>query len=365
MNVVPLHGPAAPGACDARREVWAPGGYQCWTFEAEDQSGGWQLSASFCEGFPLHPRYLRRVAAYLRAPTRLPPPAPADFACVAFTLYGHGRTVAQFICQSRREDCRLVADHLDVRIGASHFCRQADGSLHLRLRGTPWGITLLGPRPIDSQQVTAHLVFRAAFAHSCIEQVLAERGAGGESAGFEHRWMASDAFCQVQGTIHLYGHGGITESQAIPFTGCGSLERAFGTAPLHGAFRRYLRGRVMLDGRALFVHVMKPADVAAAETARLIAADASGIEVVPVVQDMHDWRGRGFFQVRYPSRIDLGPALRLSSPTVLASTPLSARVRYRAAAAGSTGTATCDVLSPHRAAHPVVGRLIELAIGEH
>lgn len=361
MKVVPLYGPPAPAACDARRPLLAPGGYQCWSFEAQDEEGGWQVSAVFCEGFPLHPQYLRRYRAYLRRPTRVAPPQSTEYPCVAFTLYGRGGTVAQFLCRLRPDDCRAAADRLDVRMGANHFSRQGDGSIHLALRGIPWGLTPLGPRPIEAQQVTANLVFRPTFAHDCVDHALAVRPPGGESPGFEHFWMPSDALCNVQGTIRFYGHGGMIESQAIPFRGRGSHERALGTAPLAGAFRRYLRGRVLLGDRALFVHLYKPPEPGSADCAQLAIADAQGVRWIDT-RAAYNWRGHSRFQVRYPSYIDLGPHLRLTDPVVLSATPLSARVLYNALGVNDSGTASCDILYPHRASRSVVGRLLERAI---
>jgi hypothetical protein len=365
MSVVPLYGRPTPAACDARRGLSAPGGYQGWTFEAEDRSGTWQLSASFFEGFPLHPQYLRKYEAYRRAPTRLAPPMPREFPCVVVSLYGNGATVAQFLCAPRPEDCRFASDRLDVRIGASHFCRQGDGSIHLGLRGTPWGMTLLGPRPIEAQQVTANLVFRPEFAHSCLEQTLAERKPGGESPGYEHRWMLADAYCHVQGTIRFYGRGGMIDSQAVPFTGRGSHEHTFGTAPLAGAIRRYVRARLMLKGRTTFVHLIKPADIGVPERVQLVAADSSRFEVVQASGEAHDWRCRTGYQIRYPSKIDMGPRLRLSHPRLVASTPISARVEYRAFSLGVDGFATCDVIFPHRASRPGLRHVLGSAIQDH
>ena len=365
MNVVPLYGPVVLAACDAKRPLTAPGGYQCWSFEAQDHTGAWHLSASFCEGFPLHPQYLRRYRAYLRRPTKVPPPQPNEYPCVIFTLYHLGRTAAQCLARFHREDSRAAIDRLDVRMGASHFSRHGDGSIHLALRGIPWGLTLLGPRPVDAQQVTANLVFRPTFAHGCLDHALASRETGGELAGFEHHWMPADALCHVQGTIRFYGHGGIIESQAIPFTGLGSHERSWGTGPLAGAFRRYLRGRLLLENRSIFLHLFKPAAPGAADCVQVAAVGPGGVEWTDASAATHNWRNRTLFQVRYPSRIECGQGLTLTHPTLVAVTPLSARIHYRATSLKDSGTATCDVIYPHRAVRPVVGHLFSRAIHDH
>jgi hypothetical protein len=250
-------------------------------------------------------------------------------------------------------------------MGANHFSRQGDGSIHLGLRGIPWGLTFLGPRPVEAQQVTANLVFRPIFAHGCIDHMVAERQPGGESSGFEHRWMIADALCHVQGTLRFYGHGGIIESQAIPFTGRGSHERAFGTAPLATAFRRYLRARVLLEGRSMFVHLFKPAGAGEPDRICLADADPSGVEWIDPPTADHNWRCRTTFQLRHPSHIDFGPRLRLTNPTVMATTPLSSRISYRAFSLNDSGTASCDIIYPHRAMRPVVGRALERAIHDH
>src|SRR6476620_7097979 len=97
MPVLPLFQP--PAHPDAWHRVTAPGGGEWWHFDAEDASGRFQFVATWFEGFPLHPDYLRRYHRYRRAPTRHPPPLPGEFPCVYFALYEQGRVLAQFLAQ--------------------------------------------------------------------------------------------------------------------------------------------------------------------------------------------------------------------------------------------------------------------------
>ena len=68
MPVLPLF--QTPAHPDAWHRVTAPGGYEWWYFDGEDHSGRFQFVATWFQGFPLHPDYLRRYHRYRRAPTR-------------------------------------------------------------------------------------------------------------------------------------------------------------------------------------------------------------------------------------------------------------------------------------------------------
>src|SRR5690348_4702187 len=127
MTIVPLV--AAPAAdADAWHRVAAPGGYECWHFDAEDHTGDVRLVADFWQGFAFHPQYLRRYRRYVRRPTRVAPPLPAEYPCARFVLYQHGRVVSQFVCSYRHTDFRASDQRPDVRMGPNHFKRHDDGT---------------------------------------------------------------------------------------------------------------------------------------------------------------------------------------------------------------------------------------------
>src|SRR5579884_2618696 len=90
MTILPLVA-APPADPDAWHRVAAPGGYECWHFDAEDATGEVRLVACFWEGYPFHPQYVRRFENYLRHPTRNPPPQPREYPCVQFAIYERGR----------------------------------------------------------------------------------------------------------------------------------------------------------------------------------------------------------------------------------------------------------------------------------
>lgn len=361
MTILPLV--AQPVADpDAWHRVAAPGGYECWHFDAEDASGDVRLVACFWEGYAFHPQYVRRYRNYLRHPTRNLPPQPREYPCAQFALYERGRVTSQFLCRYRPADFKADDKRPSVRMGPNHFTRLDDGTMRLGLRGIPWGITFLGPRPVESRQLTADLTFRPSLPHAPLRQSVASRQPQSEQSGFEHDWLIADPLCQVQGTIRLFGRGGIAQSRAIPFRGTGYHDHLYGTGPMLPGFRRWMRGRVLFDDRAYAFHVAQPIDEKQPPQARLVGADGTGprpLEVNPVTVD---WTRHTNWRLRYPARVVFDQTLTLQDPEVIEETPFRARIVYQATCADHRGTAMCELTSPHRLGWPVLGRLGALPV---
>src|SRR5207248_6338708 len=72
MPTLPLYDPAPTNPDDPHR-VAAPGGYECWRFDAEDSAANFRVVAKLWDGYAFDPAYLRRYALYRRFPTRVDP----------------------------------------------------------------------------------------------------------------------------------------------------------------------------------------------------------------------------------------------------------------------------------------------------
>ncbi len=144
MRTLPLYNPA-PADSDGWHAVRAPGGYEWWYFDAEDPTGRIQIVAIFLEGFIFHPGYLRAHARFVRRPTRHRPPVAGDFPCGYFVVYEDGKILSQFMTQVPPEAFSASPDRPDVTLGANRLTRDTDGTLRLRLAGTPWRVTFQGP----------------------------------------------------------------------------------------------------------------------------------------------------------------------------------------------------------------------------
>src|SRR5687767_5497676 len=101
MPAIPLY--TDPSYPDASHAVRAPGGYEWWTFDAEDAAGDTQLFVTLVEGHETDPGYLRAYARFRRRPTRVPPPVPRGYAFACFALYRGGRLAHRSITHRSEE----------------------------------------------------------------------------------------------------------------------------------------------------------------------------------------------------------------------------------------------------------------------
>ena len=74
MPTVPMY-IQHPQATDASHGVFAPGGYEWWHFDAEDEKGEVRIAIDFYDGYPFEGEYISRYERYLRRPTRREPRA--------------------------------------------------------------------------------------------------------------------------------------------------------------------------------------------------------------------------------------------------------------------------------------------------
>lgn len=257
MPILPLF--QTPAHPDAWHLVTAPGGYEWWHFEAddaEDAGGRFRIVATWFDGFPLHPDYLRRYRRYRRAPTRHRPPVPGEYPCVYFAVYEEGRALAQLLAQYPSDAFSASVERPQVRIGPNELMADADGTLRLRVEGAPCEFIWRGPRSLPDQQLTAEFEFRPA------QQTRADEpdSGVGQPTGTSHHRAIVKSWYDVKGTVRLdagrSGNNG-TPGRTIDFLGGGFHEHCFGTAPLDTGMRRSVRpGRLVRPVMAHFSGVV-------------------------------------------------------------------------------------------------------------
>jgi hypothetical protein len=146
-----------PANPDASHQVLAPGGFERWHFDVDDSAANRRVLIDFFEGFPFHPKYLRRYHQYIAHPTRLAPPLPQEFRSVSLTLFENDDVVTRMF--------RLGADY-----GASSMSIEADGAIRLQLRGAPWIAGQSGPVLLEQQTVNADFVFKSIAALASVTE---------------------------------------------------------------------------------------------------------------------------------------------------------------------------------------------------
>ena len=102
MPTLPLYDPSPPHP-DGWHRVTAPGGYETWHLDAEDEAGNVRIVVTFSQGSSFDGEYRRRYAEFLRKPTRRDPPLPDEFPSVSFVLWEMGRTIARFAYRYPRD----------------------------------------------------------------------------------------------------------------------------------------------------------------------------------------------------------------------------------------------------------------------
>lgn len=382
-RTLPLYDPA-PADADGWHAVRSPGGYEGWYFDAEDPAageGGVRLVAMFTEGFVFHPGYLRRYARYRSRPTRHAPPVPAEYPCACLAVYEGGRVLAQFTQQVRPEAFRAEAERLDVRAGENGVSRSPDGSLRLRLAGSPCRLTWRGPQRSGAGPLRADLTFTpiirppspvATSPGARHERRLFSR----EISGADHRWVIADPLCRVEGDIRLggasqgngSGSGNGTLPRVIRVAGLGYHDHNFGTAPIGAGLRRWMWGRMLWKDHMVTFHYACPTRQDLPDEVHLIEADAAGVRDLPAGRVEADWAGRTALGLLYPSALRFSSAdgsaagLSLNAPQVIDAAPFYLRLAYEGRFAERTGKALCEVAYPHRLTWPLLGRMIEMSI---
>ncbi|MFI5381920.1 MAG: hypothetical protein ACHRHE_21700 [Tepidisphaerales bacterium] len=369
INEVPLWENREPSAADAWHAVGSPGGYEWWYFDAEDAAGGIRVVAILLDGFVFHPGYLRAYYRYRRRPTRHRPPLAREYPCAYFVVYESGKLAHQFMTQYPAGSLLAAKDRPEVEIGPNRFWRE-NGALRLRLAGTPWVLTGMGPKLLSGQSLEGDFTFAPRSAEMPAERTFLSQAMTGE----QHRWVIANPLCDVQGSIRHSGSGvspldcearsrdGSATLNQIEFTGRGYHDHNYGTGPLGPGLARWIWGRVLLGDRVATFHYARPRDRRLGDEVHLIEADAAGIRDLPVARVTADWSQKTRLWLAYPAELRFDDILCLSNPRVIDSAPFYMRLVYEAAFKGQRGSALCEVAYPHRLLWPVLGRMIEMSI---
>ena len=295
MPTVPMFDPsAAPGAW---HNVIAPGGYECWAFDAEDAATDTQLSVLFMSGAQQYTPYLQHVSRYRQKPTRTPLPLPADYGGLAVTLYRGGQRVHRSFTPAK-----LIAGAEQITLGPNRLTLSPE-SHRLQVDTGGQQLDLTATRAADGPTRRVLKFMRLSLHHSTLVSPRAT----------------------FTGTIN-----------GQPFTGVGTHEYAFGTGPISYSISRLIRGRVITaDATAVFYLARHVAENLQQEAALLHVGPAGVIEA-----------DQATISQPYADQIRFGEHLALTSPRVIDATDYGQRIVFDADLRGSRGNAHCDVLYP-------------------
>lgn len=283
---------AAPGNWHA---VASPGGYDAWSLDAEDPATDTQVSAVVTTGAQQWMAYLKRYDAFRRSPTRRPPPVPGDYAGVLLSVYRAGKLLRRSFTPG---EVKLADAALDLSIGRARLSR-SDGAWKL----SAYGVELAFTPTLSAVPATPVLGFLRRT----------------------HEWSPVAPRCSVKGSIDGAG-----------FNGVGSVEHAFGAAPVAFGMARLIRGRVFFGDSAILFHIARHRSARRPHEATLLHVTTAG------VADLHEATIDG----PYAEVIRFGDRLTLTEPQIIDAQAHSVRVAYTADWQGTHGVAHCDVFYP-------------------
>lgn len=336
MPTLPMYDTSADP--DAWHRVTAPGGYEWWRLDAEDESAEVRVVVRLYDGHAFHPGYVRAYRRYLRRPTRRPPPVPRDYPCAELTIYRKGKVWGRFTDLYPAGTLTTSTERLCVAVGPNRLA--ADGEV-LRLSMSA-----------GSGGAGCELVFRPRGRCGPFEKVVFPRA----YSNAEHRWVIARPTCDVEGTVACGG-------ERLAFRGRGYQDHQYGTGPLAVGVGRWIQGRAILLGRALLFH-----------TAWTPRAEAGGTHVIDLAEACRELErprigvaggGRAKWGLSYPGEIRVADELKLVAPVLIDSSPFAVRAVYTACAAESdaeVGQAVCEIVYPGRLRWPVARKVVERGI---
>ncbi len=310
MPTIPLF--ETPPNANAWHRVRSPGGYEWWNFAAASDDGETEISATFHDGYPLHPRYLAAYRKYLKNPTQNPPPTPADFPYSSLTITRRGKkpktygAVAPFVSAD---------DAVRVSVGPDEFYVYNTGVVHV----------------IAGNKKRSAIEF--AFASPPIAPLSVSLQAN-------HQWIIPAARCDVTGTIW-------TKGKSSPFKGVGYRDHYFGAGPIENDIRNWFGGRLFIGQRVLAFHIVSLVDRQAQAAIRLVDLTPDAARELEVTAASMDIHRRVPWRAPYPSRVAISDMI-LRKPKLLASRPRWQRLSYEGTFGGQTGRAVCEMIHPRR-----------------
>ena len=354
MPTIPLYNTLPGVHVDGWHSVRAPGGYEWWYFDAEDEAAEVQVVAILFDGFVFHPGYLRAHQRYLRRPTRHAPPVASQYPCAYMAVYEKGELLAQFMTQYPAGSLSASAHEPQVTIGPNSFRRDSLGNLLVEMQGTPWLLTARGPKLLEGTTLSASLNFIPRYEHLPLHRTFLSRA----MTGADHHWVVANPLSVVEGDITLNSGA----QRSIRFRGRGYHDHNYGTAPLGPGLRRWMWGRILFRERAYCFHFARPRQDRLHDEIHLLETDESGIRELDVDGVGGGWTRMTRSLLAYPAVLKVGSVLELENPLVVDSSPFYLRLMYDALCRGERGRAFCEVAYPHRLRWPILGRMIEMSI---
>lgn len=217
MPVIPLY--ETPVHPHAWHRVTAPGGYESWSFVAED-TRGLRIEISLFDGDPFNPAYRAAYTRYRRRPTRVAPPVPRDFPALRASL-GEGKALLWQAAPALPAGAFAASvSPSEIRVGPC-VARLNDG-FDVGFDDTVTdGAAVIGAWRVRLESLAADLIFEPADAAP-----LAVVKLDSTDTAIQHFRISGPLRYAVRGTFKRPG-----AQKSVAFEGEGNIVHLFGTGP--------------------------------------------------------------------------------------------------------------------------------------
>ena len=229
---------------------------------------------------------------FMRNPTRLAPPVPAQYPFASFTIFEGSKCIERIQCASD-QSLSATDQPVSLQIGEIGLAIKSDGIAQLNI-----GESGLG----------ASLIFRPRFGGAMFEKQF-PAAQGGKS---DHFWLIAAPLCEVSGEMHIGGSTG-TPARTIAFSGLGYRDHLFGSGPAKCWSDCWVRGRILEPRRAIAFQWWDGRRGGAPAECMLVEADENGIrQLATAIRPQAALTASG-------AVLNFGERLRLVEPRILGS----------------------------------------------
>ena len=230
---------------DPRQEAWhrldAPGSYEWWYFDAEDEAEGISVVFIWFAGFAFSPYYLSHFEDW-KARRRDDQPNPVDYAGFSFQLYENGKESINFIKEGNRERFAAEDGGIGVRFEGNRF-------VYDPLRDE-YRLTIDFSFPARDRSVHASFSFRPRHRFDYHLDTAVHDG-----VDFRHQWVLSVPKAEVLGVLDIKSISS-GKRQVINFRGHGYHDHNLGIVPMYESIDRWYWGRVFSERYDLIYYVV-------------------------------------------------------------------------------------------------------------
>ncbi|HHE32530.1 MAG TPA: carotenoid 1,2-hydratase [Chlorobaculum parvum] len=230
---------------DSLQEAWhrldAPGSYEWWYFDAEDEEQGISVVFIWFAGFAFSPYYFAHYDDW-KVGRRIDPPNPVDYAGFSFQLYEHGKESINFIKEGGRELFASEDGGIGVRFEGNRFVYDP--------LQDEYRLSIDFSFPARDRSVQASFSFRPLYRFDYHLDTDLHDG-----VDFRHQWVLSAPKAEVLGVLDIRSISS-DKLKVVNFRGSGYHDHNIGTIPMYESIDRWYWGRAFSERYDLIYYIV-------------------------------------------------------------------------------------------------------------